>query len=133
MSHAYPWTAAMTLMVALLISYTAAWVGVERLRTGIAAPAVTGDERFERVFRIQMNTQEGALVFLPAVWVCAVFLSDRLAAGLAGLWILSRLWYALAYWAEPSGRRPAFVLSQLLYVSTWLCGAAGIVLDFTQR
>lgn len=123
----------MTLMVALLISCTAAWVGVERLRTGIAAPAVTGDERFERVFRIQMNTQEGALVFLPALWVCAVFLSDRLAAGLAGLWILSRLWYALAYWAEPAGRRPAFVLSQLLYVSTWLSGAAGIVLDFTQR
>jgi glutathione S-transferase len=133
MSHAYPWTAAMTLMVALLISCTAAWVGVERLRTGIAAPAVTGDERFERAFRIQMNTQEGALVFLPALWVCAVFLSDRLAAGLAGLWIVSRLWYALAYWAEPAGRRPAFILSQLLYVSTWLSGAAGIVLDFTQR
>ena len=133
MSHAYPWTAAMTLMVALLISCTAAWVGVERLRTGIAAPSVTGDERFERAFRIQMNTQEGALVFLPALWVCAVFLSDRLAAGLAGLWIVSRLWYALAYWAEPAGRRPAFILSQLLYVSTWLSGAAGIVLDFTQR
>jgi len=133
MSHAYPWTAAMTLMVALLISCTAAWVGVERLRTGVAAPAVTGNERFERAFRIQMNTQEGALVFLPALWVCAVFLSDRLAAGLAGLWIVSRLWYALAYWAEPAGRRPAFILSQLLYVSTWLSGAAGIVLDFTQR
>ena len=133
MSHAYPCTAAMTLMVALLISCTAAWVGVERLRTGVAAPAVTGNERFERAFRIQMNTQEGALVFLPALWVCAVFLSDRLAAGLAGLWILSRLWYALAYRAEPAGRRPAFVLSQLLYVSTWLSGAAGIALDFAQR
>lgn len=133
MSHAYPWTAAMTLMVAFLISCTAAWVGVERLRTGIAAPAVTGDERFERAFRIQMNTQEGALVFLPALWVCAVFLSDRLAAGLAGLWILSRLWYALVYRADPAGRRPAFVVSQLLYVGTWLSGAAGIVLDLAQR
>jgi len=126
----------MTLGVALLLSCTAGWVGMQRLRHGIKAPEMTrvepgdprGDEMFKRAYRIQMNTQEGALVFLPALWICAVGWSDQLAGALGGIWIAARVWYALAYAADPTSRRSAFLLSQAIYVVTWLGGAAGLVL-----
>ena len=136
MDFAYPWACAMTLGVALLLSCTAGWVGLQRLRLGIKAPEITRvapgdaghDEPFKRAYRIQMNTQEGALVFLPALWICAFGWSDRLAGALAGLWIAARVWYALAYAADPTSRRPAFLLSQAIYVVTWLGAAAGLAL-----
>ena len=127
----------MTLGVALLLSCTAGWVGMQRLRLGIKAPEMTrvepgdprGDEMFKRAYRIQMNTQEGALVFLPALWICAFGWSDQLAGALGGIWIAARVWYALAYAADPTSRRSAFLLSQAIYVVTWLGGAAGLVLS----
>ena len=126
----------MTLGVALLLSCTAGWVGMQRLRLGIKAPEMTrvepgdprGDEMFKRAYRIQMNTQEGALIFLPALWICAVGWGDQLAGALGGIWIAARVWYALAYAADPTSRRSAFLLSQAIYVVTWLGGAAGLVL-----
>lgn len=136
MGFTYPWACAATLGVVLLLSCTAGWVGLQRLRLGIKAPEMTHvepgnpdrDEFFKRAYRIQMNTQEGALVFLPALWICAFGWGDRLAGAMAGLWIVARVWYALAYAADPTSRRPAFLLSQAIYVVTWLGGAAGLVL-----
>jgi hypothetical protein len=136
MAFTYPWACAMTLGVALLLSFTAGWVGLQRLRLGIKAPEMARvdpddphwDEPFKRAYRIQMNTQEGALVFLPALWICAFGWNDPLAGALGGIWIAARVWYALAYAADPTSRRPAFLLSQAIYVATWLSGAAGLVL-----
>jgi uncharacterized MAPEG superfamily protein len=136
MGFTYPWACATTLGVVLLLSCTAGWVGLQRLRLGIKAPEMTRvepgdpdrDESFKRAYRIQMNTQEGALVFLPALWISAFGWGDRLAGAMAGLWIVARVWYALAYAADPTSRRPAFLLSQAIYVVTWLGGAAGLVL-----
>jgi len=135
MGITYPWACAMTLGVAFLLSCTAGWVGLQRLRHGIKAPEMTRiepgdpdqDESFKRAYRIQMNTQEGALVFLPALWICAFGCSDRLAGVLAAFWIAARVWYALAYAADPASRRPAFLLSQAIYVVTWLAAGAGLV------
>jgi uncharacterized MAPEG superfamily protein len=136
MGFTYPWACAMTLGVAFLLSCTAGWVGLQRLRHGIKAPEMArvepgdprGDEMFKRAYRIQMNTQEGALVFLPALWICAFGWNDRLAGVLAAFWIAARVWYAFAYAADPTSRRPAFLLSQAIYVVTWLSGASGLVL-----
>ena len=136
MAFTYPWACTMTLGVTLLLSCAAGWVGWQRLRLGIKAPEMTSvepgdphrDEPFKRAYRIQMNTQEGALVFLPALWICAFGWSDPLAGALGGIWIAARVWYALAYAADPTSRRPAFLLSQVIYVLTWLGGAAGLVL-----
>jgi uncharacterized MAPEG superfamily protein len=135
MGFNYPWACAMTLGVVLLLSCTAGWVGLQRLRLGIKAPEMNRlgpgdpdrDEPFKRAYRIQMNTQEGAVVFLPTLWICAFCWSDPLAGALAGSWIVARVWYALAYAADPATRRPAFLLSQSIYVLTWLIGASGLV------
>ena len=44
-----------------------ALTGRARARAGLKAPAVTGDEGFERMYRVQMNTLEVMIAFLPAL------------------------------------------------------------------
>ena len=39
-------------------------------------PAVSGNPDFERVFRVQMNTLEWMPIFLPSLWLFAIYISD---------------------------------------------------------
>ena len=114
------------LLVLLLLFATAANVGRARARYGIKAPATSGHEMFDRAFRIQMNTLENTVQMLPALWLCAVYASDRWA-GLIGLfWLLARVWYALAYQKDPAKRGAAFGLSFLAFAALWLGAAWGV-------
>jgi glutathione S-transferase len=124
---AFPLTSLVTLLVCLLMLATGINVGRARVRYGIKAPAISGHEMFERAYRVQMNTLENAATVLPVLWVNAVFISDRGAAALGVLWLISRIWYALAYQNEPSKRGPAFVLSMVAFGLLWLASAFGIV------
>ena len=69
-----PLTSLVTLLVVLLLFFTALNTGRARVRYGIKAPAVTGHEMFERAFRVQMNTLENAVLMLPALWLYACLL-----------------------------------------------------------
>lgn len=90
-------------------------VGRARGRYGIKAPAVTGHEMFERAYRIQMNTLENAVLVLPALWLYAGFIGDRGAAAMGSVWIVARIWYAIAYQKDPTKRGPGFGLSVLAF------------------
>ncbi|MCF8210153.1 MAG: MAPEG family protein [Rhodoferax sp.] len=106
---------------------TTANVGRARGGHNIQAPAVSGHERFERAYRVQMNTLENAAIVLPVMWVNAGFISDRGAAALGAIWLVARIWYALAYLKEPTMRGPAFVLSMVALTLLWLAAAFGVV------
>ena len=123
---AYPLTSLVTLLICFLMLATGVNVGRARGRYGISAPAVTGHELFERAYRIQMNTLENAALLLPALWVNAGFISDRGAAALGAFWLISRVWYAIAYQSNPTKRGPAFGLSMTAFALAWCAGAWGI-------
>jgi glutathione S-transferase len=123
---AYPLASLITLLICLLMLATGVNVGRSRVRYGIKAPAVTGHEMFERAYRIQMNTLENAALLLPALWVNAGFISDRGAAALGAFWLISRIWYAIAYQSNPAKRGPAFGLSMTAFAFTWSAAAWGI-------
>ena len=55
-----------------------------RARHGIQPPAVTGAPEFERLFRIQQNTLEQLIWFLPSLWLLAFYVSPTWG-GLLGL------------------------------------------------
>lgn len=100
--------ALVTVLTVLLLIGTAMLVGHARGKHGIKAPATTGNPDFERVFRVQMNTQEATLAFLPTLWVAAHYAS-ALVAGVLGLaWLAARVWYAVAYARDAAKRGPAF-------------------------
>jgi len=123
----FPLTSLVTLLICLLMLATGINVGRARVRYGITAPAVSGHEMFERAYRVQMNTLENAALVLPVLWVNAGFISDRGAAALGVLWLMSRIWYAVAYHKVPAKRGPAFVLSMVAFGLLWLAAAFGIV------
>ena len=122
-----PLASLVTLLAVLLMFFTAMNVGRARVRHGIKAPAVTGHEMFERAFRIQMNTLESAALMLPALWLHAVFICDLGAGVMGAIWLVARVWYALAYQKDPARRGGGFGLSFLAFVGLWLGALWGIV------
>jgi glutathione S-transferase len=106
--NAYPGPALLTLASSLLLFLCAAYVGRCRLRFGIKAPATSGHPQFEIAYRIQMNTLENTVAFLPVLWVFALSLSSFWATLLGGGWLLARVWYALAYARDPKTRGRGF-------------------------
>lgn len=129
---AFPLTALVTLLICLLLFGTAANVGRARVRYGIKAPAVTGHEMFERAYRIQMNTLENTALVLPTLWLFAGFMSDRGAAMLGIVWLVARVWYAIAYQADPMRRGAGFGLSMLAFGGLGLGALWGVVRVFMQ-
>jgi uncharacterized membrane protein YecN with MAPEG domain len=100
--------------VALLQFFWFGWqVGVARGKYNIAAPAISGNDMFERHFRVQMNTQEQLLIFLPALWIFASFISPLWAAVLGAIFVVGRAVYATTYVRDPKSRSIGFALTAL--------------------
>ena len=89
-------------------------VGRARRKYKISAPATTGNENFERVFRAQQNTLEHLVVFFPCLWLFCRYASPTWGAGIGLVWVLARVWYAIGY-ASPTGRKrePGFAISSI--------------------
>jgi uncharacterized MAPEG superfamily protein len=88
-------------------------VGRARGKYGVNAPAVTGHEVFERYFRVQQNTLELLVVFVPATWLFAQYVSTPWAAGLGALYLIGRTLYLMSYVKDPKKRGPGFGMSML--------------------
>jgi glutathione S-transferase len=87
--------------------------GRARERTGVAAPAITGNEEFERYYRVQMNSVELLVAFIPAMLIGAMTLSIWLTAVLGLVYLIGRQLYYHAYVTEPKQRGLGFMLSLL--------------------
>jgi glutathione S-transferase len=119
--------ALVTLATALLLFLCAAYVGVCRSKYKVDAPATSGHPQFEIAYRIQMNTVENAVAFLPVLWVFALGLSALWATVLGGIWLAGRVWYALAYARAPKTRGGGFALSMAAFGALGLGGAFGVL------
>lgn len=128
--HDFRWPALITLGVVVLLFVVAGNVGKARGKYKIMAPATTGDPAFERVFRIQMNTMENAVAFLPVLWLFAAFVSGIWSAALGAVWLAARVWYAVAYQKDPAKRGPPFGLSMLAFAVLTLGAAWGVIRGF---
>lgn len=86
-------------------------VGRAREKYGIAAPATAGNEMFERYYRVQMNTLELLVMFVPAIWMFGFYVSADAAAGLGAIYIVGRVLYFVSYVKDPRTRSLGFGLS----------------------
>ena len=101
--------------------------GKARADSGLKAPAMIGDENFERAYRVQMNTLEQIVITLPALWICATYFMP-LTAAILGLGVfLGRLQYAIAYRKDPAGRGPGMGIGFLCNVGLLACGVWGVI------
>ena len=104
-------------------------VGMSRAKYEVVAPATTGNAEWERMFRVQQNTLEQLIVFLPALWLCAIFVGAWIAAGIGTLFLIGRLLYSAAYVKDPPTRTAGFVTGFLANVAMLLLGLGGAVLE----
>jgi glutathione S-transferase len=88
-------------------------VGYARGKYGVAAPATTGHEVFERYFRVHQNTVEQLLLFVPSVWLFATFISPIWAAAIGAVFLVGRIVYARSYIRDPKARSLGFGLTML--------------------
>ena len=112
----YPWTAWATLAALVTYIWVVFNVGRARGRFKINAPVMDGPVPFMSVLRVHANTVEQLVLFLPALWLCAVFYSDRFAALCAAAWLVGRVLYALGYYRDPAKRGPGFGIALLATV-----------------
>lgn len=86
-------------------------VGRARGTYGVHAPAVTGAEGFERVYRVQMNTLELLVCLLPAMYAAARYWSPAVVAAIGAVYLVGRIVYWRAYVSAPAKRGTGFLLS----------------------
>ena len=126
--QAYAWTTIATVAALLTYFFMGLRVAGARERFKVPAPAITGDPIFERHFRVHMNALEWLPIFLPALWLFALFWRDDLAAALGAVWIIGRLVYMAAYVKDPSKRTAGFAIQALATLVLLVGALAGAVM-----
>ena len=118
--------AIVTLFALLLLFGTGVVVAFAREKYHIKAPATTGNDDFERVFRVQMNTLENIILFLPALWLFSMYVSP-LWAGIVGvIWLIGRVYYATSYIRSAEARGPGFGVGMLAFAILAMGAGIGI-------
>ena len=105
-------------------------VGAARGKYGIKAPAMTGNEHFERAVRVQMNTLEQLVCFLPALLISASYWPQTYVAGAGLVYLVGRTLYRQAYVADPAKRGLGFALTVLPTMVLVLAGLVGAGMHF---
>ncbi|MDT8399799.1 MAG: MAPEG family protein [Pseudomonadales bacterium] len=112
-------------------------VGMARAKYGVEAPATSGDPIFERHYRVQVNTLEQLIIFIPAIVAFAYaaealgWPGQEIGSVLGLIWLLGRYLYATAYVSDPNKRGPGFMLSfvpsVLMVLGTLVCLLLGVL------
>jgi glutathione S-transferase len=122
----FHFTALVTCLAVALYFFTSIRVAKARQAFGIKAPAISGNPDFERVFRVQMNTLEWMPIFLPSLWLFAIYISDPAAAVIGLVWIAGRILYMTGYSQAADKRGRGFGIQAMATFVLWL-GAVGAI------
>jgi len=126
-----PLTGLATLFIIGVYFWTLMQTGMARGKYNIQAPAVTGNPDFERVFRVQSNTLEQLVLFLPAFWVFALSYphgdADCIAAVLGFVFGFSRIFYAVGYYKKAGKRTTGFMIGFVTFIATYLGALYGVL------
>jgi glutathione S-transferase len=122
----YHFTALVTCLAIAFYLFTSIKAGKARATFDVKAPAISGNPDFERVFRVQMNTLEWMPIFLPSLWLFAIYISDAIAAALGVVWVIGRILYMIGYSEAAAKRGRGFAIQAGAAMLLWL-GASGAI------
>jgi glutathione S-transferase len=107
-------------------------VGRARDKYGVLAPATTGNEIFERHFRVQQNTLEQLILLLPGLYLFAHYLNPLWAAGLGLIYLIGRQVYSASYVKDPKTRSAGFGLTFLPTIVLIVGGLIGAAIHLAK-
>ncbi|TIR15850.1 MAG: MAPEG family protein [Mesorhizobium sp.] len=111
-----------TLLSAMMCFMMAGVVSRARIRSGLGAPTMAGDPATERKIRAHLNTVEWMPIFLPSLWLFALYCSAALAVAIGAVWIAGRVAYFVGYSLSPQKRYLGFGI-QAIAASVLMFGA----------
>jgi len=105
------YTAVIILLALAQYLYFTLRVGAGRAKYGVEAPATSGNDAWERLFRVQQNTLEQLVIFIPATVLFGIYVSAAwvLLPGL--LFLAGRQLYFYEYVNNPRSRGPGMGLT----------------------
>ncbi|MBL8642746.1 MAG: MAPEG family protein [Rhodospirillaceae bacterium] len=127
MLGSFPLTAIVTAVALLVYIWLIMKVGGARAKYGVNAPSIDGPPEFQRIFRVQQNTVEQLVLFIPALWMFAAAWGDMWAAAIGVFWPLGRVVYALTYYQAAEKRALGFLVTVLPSIILLLGGLIGAV------
>ena len=119
-------TAAVTLLALLISIFFMIRVARIRRSTGVDAPAMSGPRELEYALRVQGNTVEQIVVFLPALWLAALYFPGWAAPILGLIWCVGRIVYLIVY-GDMRERFPGFALTIFPTLTLIILATIGIV------
>jgi len=122
----YLYPSLVTALTLLLHQVLTINVGRARAKYNIKPPAMSGDENFERVVRVQQNTLEQLVFFLPGLWLFSFYVSPLWGAGLGSVWLIGRIIFAWGYYQAAEKRVAGFAISTLSGITLVLGALVGI-------
>lgn len=131
-------TAAVTVLALLFYFWTGFNVGRMRGKHDIHAPAMTGHPEFEAAVRVQMNTLEWLVIFLPFLWMATTYFSPSMTMAwlswlppIFGLiWIVGRILYMTGYMAAPEKRELGFGIAAFAMLGLLIMTIVGIAMQW---
>jgi len=116
--------------LALLQAFVFAFqVGQARVKHGVDAPATSGNDDFDRAYRIHQNTIEQLVIFVPSLWIFGYYVDARIGAGIGLVFIIGRLVYRSAYRRNPKTRSTGFGMGALSMTILMVGGLIGAVMS----
>jgi uncharacterized MAPEG superfamily protein len=119
--------AIVTLLALIEFMFFTFRVGTSRAKFEVPAPATSGHPEWERLFRVQQNTLEQLMIFLPALWIFSTFVSAPVGAAIGLVFLIGRPIYYNSYITDPEKRTPGFVMGFLANVVLILGGIGGAI------
>ncbi|PIB24298.1 hypothetical protein BFP76_03495 [Amylibacter kogurei] len=103
-------------------------VGGQRRDSGLKAPTMTGHDGFERMYRVQMNTLECIVAFLPLLFLAGKYWPPVLVALVGCVYLVGRTIYCRAYFKEPSTRGLGFMLTLASIALLFVLALLGLII-----
>jgi glutathione S-transferase len=126
------WVMLVTLLALIVFFVVTINVGRARAKYGVKPPQMSGDPAFERSLRVQQNTLEQLVPFLPALWIFATVVSYTYATVLGMVWVVGRILYAWGYYQAAEKRGLGFAISILASNVLIVGSLVGVVLKIVK-